>query len=124
MIRKYRPEDYELISEWWSYHKAVSPPKIILPETGLIKDDICASFMYTVENKIGFIAWTVSNPTSRHKDIYDGVKDITKMFIEKARADSIMIIFTTTDVIGLSRLYESCGFTNCSKQSSELIFKV
>ena len=57
-------KDYSTLENWFKLHNWDSSiPKDILPELGIIVDDICAAGLYTDKSsKLGFMYGIFSNP--------------------------------------------------------------
>ena len=57
-------KDYPTLEYWFKLHKWASPiPKNILPELGIIIEDICAAGLYTDKSsKLGYMYGIFSNP--------------------------------------------------------------
>ena len=57
-------KDYPTLEYWFKLHKWDSPiPKDILPERGIIIEDICAAGLYTdTSSKLGYVYGIFSNP--------------------------------------------------------------
>lgn len=91
-FRTFREGDYEMVSKWWRWWWKGEIPvkKSLLP-----RDDRCfiiesndtpvaASFLY-VDELVGYITWTVSNPNYRETDRRQMLELLVKCIEDEAK---------------------------------------
>lgn len=102
-------KDYPTLQQWFKEHKWESPiPKDVLPELGIIVDDICAAGLYTDKSStLGYMYGMFSNPKSSKiilvksmKDCFEGIKELGKEL-------NLKYIYTITGENSLHKLYEN-----------------
>ena len=69
-------KDYPTLERWFKLHKWDSPiPKDILPERGIIIEDICAAGLYTdTSSKLGYVYGIFSNPNIPKIKLFKAMK--------------------------------------------------
>lgn len=102
-------QDYPTLQQWFKEHKWESPiPKDVLPELGIIIDDICAAGLYTDKSStLGYMYGMFSNPKASKITLvksmiscFDGIKEIAKEL-------NLKYIYTTTGENALDKLYNN-----------------
>lgn len=65
-VRKYTPEDYALVADWWSKRDWPPVPEDVLGKNGFIAEDddsaYCAVWIYHTDTKLHLLEWYVSDP--------------------------------------------------------------
>jgi len=76
--RMYKPEDYKMLTEWWTKQKWPSVPEDMLPDVGMISEcngeAICAGFLYLSNSKAVWMEFIIANPDT-DKTIRDAALD-------------------------------------------------
>lgn len=102
-------QDYPTLQQWFNEHKWESPiPKDVLPELGIIIDDICAAGLYTDKSStLGYMYGMFSNPKASKITLvksmiscFDGIKELAKEL-------NLKYIYTTTGENALDKLYSN-----------------
>ena len=104
-------KDYPTLEYWFKLHKFDSPiPKDILPELGIIIEDICAAGLYTDKSsKLGYMYGIFSNPKVGKMKLYRAMKLSLEAVKELANSKGIEIIITHTAEKALEKLYTKHG---------------
>lgn len=101
-------KDYPTLVQWFKDHQWESPiPKDILPELGIIVDDICAAGLYTDKSsKLGYMYGIFSNPKVSKITLFKSMKYCFEGIKEIAEELNLKYIYTTTGEKALHKLYK------------------
>lgn len=95
--RRYKEDDFEMISLWWEKHGLLAPLKDMYPEHGFVVENVAAAFLYKTDSAISLIEMVAYNP--------DAPKDIR----QKALDEVIEAVIMTAKGMGFKTL---SGFTD------------
>ena len=100
-------EDYPTLERWFKLHKWDSPiPKNILPELGIIIEDICAAGLYTDKSsKLGYIYGIFSNPKIPKIKLFKSMLLCLNEIKILAKELNLNFLYTTTAESSLHKLY-------------------
>ena len=109
-------KDYPTLEYWFKLHKWDSPiPKNILPERGVIIEDICAAGLYTdTSSKLGFMYGIFSNPNIPKIKLFKAMKICFNEINKIANELNLNYIYTVTAEKSLHKLYNKIlKLNNC-----------
>ena len=109
-------KDYSTLQNWFKLHKWDSPiPKDILPERGIIIEDICAAGLYTdTSSKLGYVYGIFSNPTAPKIKLFKAMKLCFSDIKLIANELNLKYLYTTTAEKSLNKLYSKfLKLNNC-----------
>ena len=100
-------KDYPTLEHWFKLHKWDSPiPKNILPELGIIIEDICAAGLYTDKSsKLGYIYGIFSNPKIPKIKLFKSMLLCLNEIKTLAKELNLNFLYTTTAESSLHKLY-------------------
>jgi len=100
-------EDYPTLERWFKLHKWDSPiPKNILPELGIIIEDICAAGLYTDKSsKLGYMYGIFSNPKIPKIKLFKSMLLCLNEIKTLAKELNLNFLYTTTAESSLHKLY-------------------
>ena len=100
-------KDYPTLEYWFKLHKWDSPiPKNILPELGIIIEDICAAGLYTDKSsKLGYMYGIFSNPNISKIKLFKAMILCLNEIKLLAKELNLNFIYTTTAETSLHKLY-------------------
>ena len=102
-------QDYPTLKQWFKDHQWESPiPKDILPELGIIIEDICAAGLYTDKSStLGYMYGIFSNPNIPKLTLFKSMKECFEGIKELAKELNLKYIYTTTGEMALHKLYNN-----------------
>ena len=109
-------KDYPTLEHWFKLHKWDSPiPKNILPELGIIIEDICAAGLYTDKSsKLGYMYGMFSNPNIPKIKLFKAMIMCLNEIKFLAKELNLNFIYTTTAEKSLHKLYNKIlKINNC-----------
>jgi len=100
-------EDYPTLERWFKLHKWDSPiPKDILPELGIIIEDVCAAGLYTDKSsKLGYMYGIFSNPKIPKIKLFKSMLVCLNEIKILAKQLNLNFLYTTTAESSLHKLY-------------------
>ena len=100
-------KDYPTLEHWFKLHKWDSPiPKNILPELGIIIEDICAAGLYTDKSsKLGYMYGIFSNPKIPKIKLFKSMLLCLNEIKTLAKELNLDFLYTTTAESSLHKLY-------------------
>ena len=100
-------KDYPTLEYWFKLHKWDSSiPKNILPELGIIIEDICAAGLYTDKSsKLGYMYGIFSNPNISKIKLFKAMILCLNEIKLLAKELNLNFIYTTTAETSLHKLY-------------------
>ena len=100
-------KDYPTLEHWFKLHKWDSPiPKNILPELGVIIEDICAAGLYTDKSsKLGYMYGIFSNPKIPKIKLFKSMLLCLNEIKILAKELNLNFLYTTTAESSLHKLY-------------------
>jgi len=100
-------KDYPTLECWFKLHKWDSPiPKNILPELGIIIEDICAAGLYTDKSsKLGYMYGIFSNPKIPKIKLFKSMLLCLNEIKTLAKELNLNFLYTTTAESSLHKLY-------------------
>lgn len=127
-IRYLNETDYDMLCQWWKWHRFPAPLKICLPDNGtngliVSKDgvNICCGFVYQTNSKMAWIEFIVSNPDYRQSDRKDAINYLIEMLCELAKGQGFLVAFTSVKNESLIKRYEDSGFLKGSIGTLEMV---
>ena len=109
-------KDYPTLEYWFKLHKWDLPiPKNILPELGIIIEDICAAGLYTDKSsKLGYMYGIFSNPNISKIKLFKAMILCLNEIKLLAKELNLNFIYTTTAEKSLNKLYSKfLKLNNC-----------
>ena len=109
-------KDYPTLERWFKLHKWDSPiPKDILPERGIIIEDICAAGLYTdSSSKLGYVYGIFSNPNIPKIKLFKAMQLCFNDIKLIAKELYLKYLYTTTAEKSLNKLYSKfLKLNNC-----------
>ena len=109
-------KDYPTLEYWFKLHKWDSPiPKDILPERGIIIEDICAAGLYTdTSSKLGYVYGIFSNPNIPKIKLFKAMIICFNEIKLLAKELNLKYLYTTTAEKSLNKLYSKfLKLNNC-----------
>ena len=100
-------KDYPTLEHWFKLHKWDSPiPKDLLPEFGIIVEDICAAGLYTDKSsKLGYMYGIFSNPKIPKIKLFKSMLVCLNEIKILAKQLNLNFLYTTTAESSLHKLY-------------------
>ena len=100
-------KDYPTLEYWFKLHKFDSPiPKDILPELGIIIEDICAAGLYTDKSsELGYMYGIFSNPEIPKIKLFKSMLLCLNEIKTLAKELNLNFLYTTTAESSLHKLY-------------------
>ena len=100
-------KDYPTLEYWFKLHKWDLPiPKNILPELGIIIEDICAAGLYTDKSsELGYMYGIFSNPQIPKIKLFKSMLLCLNEIKILAKELNLNFIYTTTAESSLHKLY-------------------
>ena len=120
-------KDYSTLENWFKLHNWDSSiPKDILPELGIIVDDICAAGLYTDKSsKLGFMYGIFSNPNISKIKLFKAMKICFNEIYKIANDLNLNYIYTVTAEKSLHKLYNSfLKLNNCESNLKAYIINI
>jgi hypothetical protein len=120
--------DYEVLVKWWKSWRWTAPEKDFLPLNGLgglmvytDEVDVVAGFVYTTNSKVAWSEFIISNFEVKDKIIRDNaIKILIQELSRVAKETGAKYIFTTVKNANLVNHYKEMGFTEGSKNTTEM----
>lgn len=102
-------QDYPTLQQWFKEHKWEAPiPKDVLPELGIIIDDICAAGLYTDKSStLGYMYGMFSNPKASKITLVKSMTSCFEGIKELGKELNLTYIYTITGENSLHKLYEN-----------------
>ena len=100
-------KDYPTLEYWFKLHKWDSPiPKNILPELGIIIEDVCAAGLYTDKSsELGYMYGIFSNPEIPKIKLFKSMLLCLNEIKILAKKLNLNFLYTTTAESSLHKLY-------------------
>ena len=100
-------KDYPTLEYWFKLHKFDSPiPKDILPELGIIIEDVCAAGLYTDKSsELGYMYGIFSNPEIPKIKLFKSMLLCLNEIKILAKKLNLNFLYTTTAESSLHKLY-------------------
>jgi len=100
-------KDYPTLKRWFKLHKWDSPiPKNILPELGIIIEDVCAAGLYTDKSsELGYMYGIFSNPKIPKIKLFKSMLLCLNEIKILAKELNLNFLYTTTAESSLHKLY-------------------
>ena len=100
-------KDYPTLEYWFKLHKWDSPiPKNILPELGIIIEDVCAAGLYTDKSsELGYMYGIFSNPKIPKIKLFKSMLLCLNEIKTLAKELNLNFLYTTTAESSLHKLY-------------------
>ena len=100
-------KDYPTLEYWFKLHKWDSPiPKNILPELGIIIEDVCAAGLYTDKSsELGYMYGIFSNPEIPKIKLFKSMLLCLNEIKTLAKELNLNFLYTTTAESSLHKLY-------------------
>jgi hypothetical protein len=106
-------QDYNSVAAWWEARGWPAIPKDMLSENGLIIDDYCAGWVYSLTNSLYLVECVVSNPGSNKIIRNSAMNTLVDSLCETAKqkgARAAMSFVSQTNTPQLLKRYEDRGF--------------
>lgn len=102
-------QDYPTLQQWFKEHKWESPiPKDVLPELGIIIDDICAAGLHVDKtSSMAYMYGIFSNPNTSKIKLFKAMIDCIEGIKELGKELNLKYIYTITGENSLHKLYEN-----------------
>jgi len=118
MVRPYISTDYDTVDSWFKAHGIQGMDQSLLPETGLIVDDVAAGFLYRTDSSVAFLDSFVTNPEQPQTVRARALQDILEGLTEKAKEVKVRLIIGQPKSAGLIKLglrvgYKDLGLHQC-----------
>ena len=123
-------EDYEIMKDWWKWHRFKAPQRHILPDNfsdGLMisheGENLCSGFIYrTSSSSLFWIEWIVSTYKVRDKELRaESLRFLISGLMYMAKQSGAKVIYTSLINPHLKQAYLDCGFVVGSKSADELV---
>jgi len=117
-------KDYPTLEYWFKLHKFDSPiPKDILPELGIIIEDICAAGLYTDKSsELGYMYGIFSNPEIPKIKLFKSMLLCLNEIKTLAKELNLNFLYTTTAESSLHKLYTKIlKINNCESNLKSYI---
>ena len=112
-LKEFKPEDYDMVAEWWKAHGWHSVPQDFLSKTGLLiyEGDVprAAIWLYRTDSAVMMAEWLVTNPENTARQSYAAVKKLledVKLIADSAGA----YLMTFLQDQSLIKNFEKQGF--------------
>jgi len=119
--RSYRPEDHEVIAEWWKGHGWPVIPPPMLPRTGIIVDGYCAGFLYRTDSAVAIFEWIVANPASDKIERAKALDTLIEAALAEAKSMGAVAVFTMAKHPKLLSRYEQHGFQRTDEGMTHMV---
>ena len=110
MVRIYTEADRPLVSKWFDGHDSAMLDEEFLPTRGFIVDERIVGWVYLSDSRLAMCGWVVSDPDSPVKKTLEAAKVLVSEMSNYAHDLGYYVMYASTSVRGLGRLYESLGF--------------
>jgi hypothetical protein len=119
-LMSFRPEQYEIVAEWWKAHDWQAVPEAFLSQTGLMIYDggipRAAMWLYRTDSPVMMGEWLVVNPDNTPRQSYAAIKELLENV--KLIADSAgCYLMTFLQNESLVKTFKKQGFTVEEKPS-------
>lgn len=97
-VRCYRPEDYEIVAEWWRQWNWPVIPQDTLPAIGIVVErdgPICAAWIYQTDSDLCWAEWFISDKTYKENDRSAALDLLIKSLVEKAKSLGFRNMFSS-----------------------------
>lgn len=130
LVRQLNANDYDdILVKWWQGWGWSAPSRDFLPDdatSGLIVFDedipVCAGFIYTMNAKVAWVEWIVSNKDYRKKPTRKEALNLLIFTLTKVCENKgVKYIFSNNDNKHLIDRFIDSGFIKGSTNSTELI---
>lgn len=110
--RPFTIEDYPTVQHWWHLNTGKDfVPFEVLPEDGIIVDDVCAIWIYLAKNApFAYMAWNVVMPDCPPKKVKKGLEIAIEECAMLARREGVKVIMIPHQRRSMHRLLKGCGF--------------
>lgn len=80
-LKEFKPEQYELVANWWDAHGWHAVPQKFLSKTGLMifdDDNVprAAVWLYRTDSPVMMAEWLVVNPDNNPRQSYAAIKEL------------------------------------------------
>lgn len=120
ILKEFKPEQYDMVSEWWTAHGWHSVPQEFLSKTGLLIMDEDGTFraaiwIYRTDSAVSMAEWLVTNPENTPKQSYAAVKKLlTDVKLIADASGSYLMTFLQDE--SLVKIFKKQGFIVEEKQ--------
>jgi hypothetical protein len=116
-MRLYSKYDYDVIAKWCRIRDIPVPSEDILPETGIIIENVAVGFLILTNNNCAIIDFYISNPFSSKKDRKDAFDLIDNLLVELAYEAGAKKIICSTQHPNIEQRAINHGFKYLGKFS-------
>ena len=109
-LRRFQPEDYEEVSQWWRAHGWAPVPLQALPVTGLIVPGIAAGWLYKTDSSLAWLEWLVTNPNAAGEARHAALNEVIEAALKEAEIGGAAAVFTSLSDKSLLGRYQRHGF--------------
>lgn len=115
-IRPYTPDDYPLLSAWWTGHGVASTPAGCVPGLGMVASydgrETFAAFL-SMDNSCGlcYLLWPVSNPAASARAVVRCIDPVVELLREIATGFGYHTLLAMTHAESLAKHFSKLGFT-------------
>ncbi|WP_456867573.1 hypothetical protein [Galbibacter sp. BG1] len=124
-------EDYEVLCDWWKWHRFPVPSREILPNDGksgiMIYDEngvsYCAGFLYlTNSHSVGWVEFIVSNYAIKDREVREkAIVTLIQSISYLANKSGCKMLFSSLRNENLKQKFIKAGYNVGSKNTVELI---
>jgi len=84
-MRRFIPSDLPQVNSWYVAHQKPPVRITLLPQHGMIEENVAAGFLYRTDSAVCFLDGYISNPAAPLLTRYRAFIDITDRLIEYAK---------------------------------------
>lgn len=115
----------DVVTGWWCDWDFPIPPPECLPERGVIVSDgdgdLYAGYLYLTDGRIGWMEWVVSNRAATPARKRGALAFLTDVLSGMAKQEGMLLVFTSTSIVGYRNGLEKCGFLLGDTNTYQLI---
>jgi len=121
LVKNYSPEDYSTVCTWWAARGWPCLPEVLLPQTGIVVQDIAAGFVYKTNSSLALMEWIVTNPKASSEDRNQGLSLLLDGCISLAKELGSTMIITSLSDKGLIERYSKHGFMATDTEMTNMV---
>ena len=120
-IRLVNDSDYEMLCGWWKdWGWSQYPSKNMLPDIGVVVNEVAAGFLYLTNSKLAWANWIVTDKNYREDDRGDIINTVILSLEQIAKDNGVEVMYGVISSNSLVNRYVELGY-NKGDYQQELV---
>jgi hypothetical protein len=123
-VRIISNKDYHLVASWYSEQRWESSPELVLPDTGILVDNVAVCWLYLTNSNLAVIAYIAGNPRLNRRAVFDGIQLAVQGAEDYAQDAGYTVTHAQTEIASLQRKLSKLGYVEEATTGRKHYWKV